>query len=201
MQAIAQLHPDLIITSMYIPPAVKEWADQNSVRLLHVHPTSVRGVYESIVQIGRATGKDKEAVSVVNEMQRLLQTIGNTREPRMRVYTEEWNDPMMIGGNWVPEIVRVAGGIPMIEPGQPSRQVTTDEVLHFDPEVIVLHWCGCGTNSVVTQVKDRKGWSSMRAVSDGKVFVIDDTFLNRPGPRIWKGAQLLSDIFVPTERK
>jgi iron complex transport system substrate-binding protein len=38
---------------------------------------------------------------------------------------------------------------------------------------------------------ERLGWNELRAVKQNHVFVIDDSLLNRPGPRLTEGAKRL----------
>jgi iron complex transport system substrate-binding protein len=111
---------------------------------------------------------------------------------RPRVYVEEWHQPPMASGNWVPEIVRAAGGEPFpILPGALSREVTLDEVARFGPALIVISWCGAGSLADKNLLLQRGGWDALSAVQQGSVRVIDDSLLNRPGPRLVEGAQRL----------
>ncbi len=96
----------------------------------------------------------------------------------------------MASGNWVPEGVPIAGGEQFpIKSGELSRAVTLEEVQAFNPELIVISWCGAGDLAPKQLLLTRAGWDSLPAVSAGKVRVIDDSLLNRPGPRLAEGAQ------------
>ncbi len=110
-----------------------------------------------------------------------------------RVYSEEYHKPPTVAANWVPELISIAGGTPMSKPGILSYRVTAEQVNAFDPDMIVLHWCGFGVNSRSTDVCTREGWEGIRAVTTNTVRIVDDMFLNRPGPRLWKGAVLLHE--------
>ncbi len=98
----------------------------------------------------------------------------------------------MISGNWVPEVARIAGieTLPL-PPGSLSREVTLNEIQKFDPDIIVISWCGAGNLGDPSILKNREGWQSLRAVEQNAIRVIDDSLLNRPGPRLCEGAQRL----------
>jgi iron complex transport system substrate-binding protein len=108
------------------------------------------------------------------------------------VYVEEWHDPPYASGNWVPELVTMAGGRTFpLAAGQLSKAVTLQEVAAFDPDLIVISWCGAGKLADKALLTNRPGWGELRAVRAGHVRVIDDSLLNRPGPRLVEGAQQL----------
>ena len=63
--------------------------------------------------------------------------------PRPRVLCLEWLSPLYVGGHWVPEMVEIAGGQDVLGcAGQPSRQVSWQEVHAAAPQVVVLMPCG-----------------------------------------------------------
>ena len=192
--AFDQLKPDLILTSMFVPQTVKGWADRNGVKLVNVYPQTIAGVYDSILEIGELVQRDTEAERVVAEMRKEFTQIQQRAVQfphHPRIYTEEYHIPPTVAVNWVPELIAMAGGKPMALPGKLSYAVTSEQVAAFDPELIVLHWCGFGQLQNPELVHKREGWKYLRAVRENRICAIDDTFLNRPGPRLWRGAELL----------
>lgn len=104
---------------------------------------------------------------------------------------KEWSLPM-VSGNWVPELVRLSGGEPFpLPPGALSREVTLEEAAAFDPDLIVISWCGAGALADPSLLLRRPEWDRLRAVREKSVRVIDDSLLNRPGPRLVEGARHL----------
>lgn len=111
-------------------------------------------------------------------------------DPRPTVYCEEWSDPPMVAGNWVPDVVDVAGGdYPFLDAGERSRRVTRAEVERADPDHVVLHVCGRGDRVDPTPVTDRD-WAL-----DAAVHVVDDALLNQPSPNLLVAAERLADLF------
>ena len=46
-------------------------------------------------------------------------------------------------------------------------------------------------------VTKREGWHNLNAVKNNKVYVFDDSWLNRPGPRLVVGLEQLAKVIRP----
>lgn len=194
---IKTIKPDLVLTSTIVQEKVATALAEASLPVLHVNPKTLEGIYQSIVAIGRATNKDRSAQKLVQEMQRKAQkhrVVAKGKRPK--VYIEEWHRPPYASGNWVPELVNAAGGrYDLVKPGQLSREVTTDEILTYNPDIIILSICGFGDILGPDLVKKRQDWTPINAIKNQTVFTIDDTILNRPGPRIVNAIPYLRTLF------
>ncbi len=114
----------------------------------------------------------------------------------------EWFDPLMTAGNWIPDLVEIAGGVNVgSEPGQHSPWFAWEQLLEADPEVLVLMPCGWDllrTRTEAVALTSDPRWSRLSAVRADKVFVTDgNQFFNRPGPRLLESAQILAEILHP----
>jgi iron complex transport system substrate-binding protein len=187
--------PDLILTATVIQRQLAADLRAAGFSVLHQDPRTLRDVESCMREIAVFLDKQEEGEALCLTFRSLLNDVKKKAAllpRRPRVYVEEWHDPPMASGNWVPELVRIAGGDPFpIPPGELSRSVTFEEVRGFDPDLIVISWCGAGSLADPNLLLDRSGWSNLRAVQTKKVRVIDDAFLNRPGPRLPEGAQRL----------
>jgi len=186
--------PDLILAHMFVPDAVREWAEKNEVQLVNLYPQTLDAVKDSFLEVGRLVGEENKARILVDYFDKELEkikSISNSFHSHPKIYSEEFHNPPTLAANWVPELIELAGGIPMASPGKLSYEVSGADVLAFDPDMIVLHWCGFGMKQKPKVVLNREGWKEIRAVKENDLFVVDDTFLNRPGPRLWQGAALL----------
>jgi iron complex transport system substrate-binding protein len=192
VRKIDQLKPDIILASMFVPREAEAWAEENNVRLVNIYPQTVDDIYESIIRIGELVGNVNEAGKIIHSMKFELDRISKERPARkLKIYSEEFHKPPMVAANWVPQLIEAAGGIAMSQPGKLSYEVSAEDVLRFNPDIIVLHWCGYKDKSRKDDLLKRKGWNTIPAVAHGRIVCIDDTFLNRPGPRLWMGAEIL----------
>jgi iron complex transport system substrate-binding protein len=186
-------NPELTLTATVIQERLAGELRKQGLGVVHQDPRTLRDIEESIRQIGILVGAEEQAAKLctlmrdgLHDVKRKAALLGS----KPRVYIEEWHAPPMASGNWVPEIVRIAGGRPFpIADGELSREVTLNEVRSFDPDLIVISWCGAGSLAEKNLLLGRPHWHELRAVSTGNVRVIDDSLLNRPGPRLVEGAQ------------
>ncbi len=123
-------------------------------------------------------------------------------DAKPRIAALEWLEPLMAGGNWVPELIEMAGGKNLFGlAGQHSPWMTWEELVVADPDVIVALPCGfdlARTRSEMYWLTERTGWNDLKAVRSGKVFVCDgNQFMNRPGPRLVESLQIFAEILHP----
>ncbi len=194
-ERLAAEKPDVIVTTTFFPPELE--ALQSHHEILHLTPRGLGGVFESIQQLGEVTGRTDAARDLVATMQRALEAVrAAAPDRRLRVYCEEWATPPMIAGNWVPELVALAGGEPVggIHTN-PSTAVNVDALHAADPDLMIFHWCSMGDPNELDTVRQRAGWDNFRAVQVDALVRIPNSLLNRPGPRLVQGAELLQKAF------
>jgi len=74
-----------------------------------------------------------------------------------KIYCEEWMNPPMVSGNWIPGLIETIGGIYFIKEGR-SHRFDLEELKEFDPEYIFLNVCGAGTNLSPEEILKREQW-------------------------------------------
>jgi iron complex transport system substrate-binding protein len=213
-QALTELEPNLILAQAQCDVCAVRYADvltavrdeprlQRS-RLIALNPKSIGDVLDEMGRTGNAAGIEERARKVVAGLRGRVERIrGETANlsamQQPRVAMVEWTEPLMLAGNWVPELIKLAGGsCALTSPGQPSRTIAWDELLGFDPEVIVVCPCGFDERRAAEETKmlaRRNDWSKLVAVQCGQVFPIDgNAYFNRPGPRLVDSLELLARI-------
>ncbi len=108
----------------------------------------------------------------------------------------------MAAGNWMPELVTLAGGRPLFgESGAHSPWLDWEALRTADPDAIVLLPCGFDidrTRRESEALTTRSGWDRLRAVRAGRVFVADgNQYFNRPGPRLVDSLEILAEMLHP----
>jgi len=188
-EKIRKINPDLVLTSDSLQDKAVE--ELEGLEVLHLTPQTVEEVFESIREIGKKLDAEKKAEQTVKEMKESLEGLKTDSSPR--IYCEEWTDPPMASGNWIPGLVERIDGEYFLEEGERSREFELEKLKHFDPEYIFLNVCGARTNIDPEKVLERPEWQDITAVENGDVYVIDDTLLNRPGPRLVEGAEKIAE--------
>ena len=154
-----------------------------AIEIITLNPTRLGEVWASIRQVGKALEVDPDhlCASLTERILRISTKGSNTTN----VATIEWLNPLMGAGNWVPELVGIAGGNNLFGlAGQHSARFNFDYLLSADPDIIIFMPCGYNLNKTVSEVKNllkKIQWKTLRAVHDGQVYAVDgDFYFNRP---------------------
>lgn len=198
-ELIEKLKPDLIITNNIVQEKIAIKLKESNFNVYHSDPLTLKQIYLDILEVGKIIGAKSEAEFLVQKIKNDLGEIEKTSKTKTykpKIYIEEWHDPPTISGNWIPELVQIAGGdYGLIEAGKRSVPISIDKLFEYNPEKIIISWCGFGEKVDVLQVLNREGWDLLGAIKNKEIAVIDDSLLNRPGPRIVNGAKKLQEIF------
>ncbi|WP_128477585.1 cobalamin-binding protein [Halorussus pelagicus] len=199
-ETIADRDPDLVLTADDLQDDVADALRERGHEVVHLTPSTLEEVVESFADLGAAVGLPDEGEALVrrarSRLDRVRRLVPDDDAERPAVYCEEWSEPPMVAGNWVPEVVEVAGGrYPFLEPGERSREVSTAEVEAADPDHVVLHVCGHGACADPETVTDRD-WD-LSAIARDNVHVVDDSLLNQPSPRLVEGVERLAALLHP----
>ena len=173
--------------------------------MLSLDPQYLGDVLEDIRRVGKATGTEDKAESIASRMQARIDAVverAAQASSQPRVLNVEWADPVMCGGHWVPEMVELAGGINCFgdkETG--SFRIEWPDVLESQPEVIIMMPCGFDVKRILQDMpllSEREGWSSLPAVQNNRVYVIDaSAYTSRSGPRLVMGLEIMAEMIHP----
>ena len=193
---IVAAQPDLVIAAVpYQEKAVAE-ISKAGVRFLALAPRTLDDIYTDIALIGSIVGADHEASRVIASMKDEIEEVQRKTEtcPRKRTFCEEWGKPVIASQPWVAELVHVAGGEFM---GDPGRQCSPEEILRQDPEVVIAAWCGAGDRVPLPKIIRVRGWSGTTAARNSQVYCISDELLNTPAPTLISGLHALAAAIHP----
>jgi iron complex transport system substrate-binding protein len=211
-QLLNELRPDVIVTQSQCEVCAVSFRDvkaavtQMTVRpkIVSLNPNSLADVWDDIEAVAAGCGVPDRGERLVANLRDRMSTVTDRVRglPRPTVACIEWIDPLMAAGNWVPELVEMAGAVNLFgESGKHSPWMTWDELVHRDPEVIVVMPCGfdlARTKSEMPALTRRAGWTELKAVRTGRVWAADgNAYFNRPGPRLVDALEMLTEAFHP----
>src|SRR3989338_4386102 len=190
-ELIEKLKPDLIITNSIVQEKVAIKLKETGFNVYHSDPLTLEQIYADILEIGKIVNNKNHAEELVENIKSQLNEIKQNSPSKIlkpKVYIEEWHDPPTISGNWIPELVQIAGGdYGLMKAGKRSKPISIDKLFEYNPEKIIISWCGFGEKVDTIQVLNRSGWDLLDAIKNKQIFVVDDNLLNRPGARIVEG--------------
>jgi len=213
-QLLRELAPDLILTQNLCQVCAPSGNEVSQVlkalpkapQILWLTPQSLNEIFDNVRDLGAATDTTAAAETLVNDCQERLRALAEQTEGlhRPKVFCMEWLDPVYASGHWVPELVKIAGGVDELgrERGE-SVRVPWDEIVAWAPEVLVIMPCGFNLEQTMKQIWSVFGYKSspffdLPAVRNGRVYAVDaNSFFARPGPRVVEGAELLARLIHP----
>lgn len=212
-ERLRELEPDVILTQTQcdvcaasladVEEALRSWVGGDP-ELVALAPNRLADVWEDVRRVARALDVPERGEAVVRELEsRVEEVAGRARggSHRPRVACVEWLDPLMAAGNWVPELVELAGGESVFgAAGEHSPWLEWEALREADPDVIVLMPCGFDIGKTMAEadsLRRRPGWPELRAVREGRVYVVDGhQYFNRPGPRLVESLEILAEILT-----
>ncbi|MCG8588139.1 MAG: cobalamin-binding protein [Proteobacteria bacterium] len=208
------LEPSLILTQDQcevcavqladVEAAVCDWVGPDT-RVVSLSPQTLGDVWGDIRRVGDAAGVPDRAGAVAAALADRVSLIGEQTGAlarRPRVACIEWLDPLMSAGNWIPELVRLAGGEAVLAtPGAHSPWIEPKALAEADPDLIVVMPCGFDlprTRAELPAWSAQPEFRALRAARENRVFLTDgNAYFSRPGPRLVESLEILAEILHP----
>lgn len=173
-------------------------------QIVSLEPNCLADIWTDVRRVGAALRIDDKADELVSGLQARIKSIEDRafdlKHPTVACI--EWIEPLMAAGNWMPEIIEIAGGTNLFGiPGKHSPWLLWSDVKESDPDVILVSPCGFDVARTMLEMNilaSQPGWSGLKAVKKGNVYVCDgNAYFNRPGPRVVESVEMLAEIFHP----
>ena len=208
-ETVTSLQPDLIFTTNVNDEIIPNLREQG-YKVIVLGPKSIQGIYNDISIVGTTTGASAKATETVNNLRSQISAVqqkiaaANIAE-KPTVYYEVYasESGLMTAGNgtWISDVISTAGGINLFADQTASFPYTSSEVVvSRNPSVILLPTnMGTGTPSYgsVADVKARAGWSTINAIQNNRLYVIDQDIMSEPGVRIAEQVQAVAACLYP----
>ena len=208
---LKELKPDIILTQSQCEVCAVSEKDVKGVvknitginpDIISVEPNSVKDIFKDIKIIAEALNVVDKGADLIGFMKNRIRTLKKSYDDKLEltVAAIEWIDPLMAAGNWVPELIEMAGGINLFgEAGKHSPWMEYKDLIEKDPHTIIIMPCGYNIQKSIIEIDSlikQKGWKEINAVQNDKVYITDgNQFFNRPGPRIIESLEILIEIF------
>ncbi len=213
-ETLKALQPDVIVTQTQcdvcavnlhdVELALDNWLGKKP-SLVSLQTTDLAGVWSDIRTVAKALDQEAQGENVLSALLARIHTIADqatTLPNPPKIACIEWMDPLMAAGNWVPELVHMAGGINLFgEAGKHAPWLTWDALEEADPDIILILPCGFSIPQIqehLPTLTSNPVWNQLRAVKLGQVYATDgNQYFNRPGPRLVESLEIMAEIFHP----
>lgn len=211
---LKSLRPDVMITQTQcavcavslkdVEAAVCNWLDCKA-QIVSLETNGLADLWTDIDKVANALRVPRRGKALIAKLQAgmaYIDTLAKSLAPKPRIAYVEWIDPLMAGGNWMPELIERAGGVNLFgHAGKHSPQMRWEELVAADPDIIVV--CPCGfdiprTRQEMPVLVQRPEWQGLQAVKTKRVYLADgNAYFNRPGPRLLDSLEILAEIIHP----
>jgi len=196
LEAVAAVEPDLVLVTTGIQAEVIERLEALGAVVLAVDPTSLEGLYASIGLVGQVIDEPAAADELVGSIRLQIEDIGERVEGAPATcFLEIAQNPLFTVGavTLLSDLIEAAGGANVVtEEGYVAYSV--EQLIAADPEVYLAT---LGSMSDPGDLAGRPGYESLTAVTAGRVYVLDDNLVSRPGPRVAEGVRLIAEALHP----
>ena len=215
VELLRNLRPDVIVTQSQcevcavslrdVEQAAADWIDGPAPKIVSLAPYSLGDVIADIERVGMELAEPVRARKLVAALRQRMTAIEQQvaqADRRPTVGCIEWLEPLMAAGNWMPELVAMAGGQNLLgDAGRHSSTMKLDRLMATDPDVILLMPCGFNMDRTAAELDtlaSQPGWARLKAVREQQVYLTDgNQYFNRPGPRIAESLEILAEILHP----
>jgi iron complex transport system substrate-binding protein len=213
-ERLQALRPDVIVTQTQcevcavsqsdVEEALAHWTGARP-KIVSLAPNALADVFADIARVADALDRRAQGRELISRLQDRIDAVAATAAlaaRRPNVAAIEWIEPLMAAGNWVPELVALAGGKNLFgEAGRHSPWMEWPALVAADPDIILVLPCGFDIERgarEMTTLTARPEWSGLRAVRSDRVFVLDgNQYFNRPGPRLADSLEILAELLHP----
>ncbi len=211
---IKELKPDIILTQAQCEVCAVSEADLQkalsselsfSPEIISLSPKRFADLWTDIQTVAKALDCVDQAKELMRDRKlRVVNIIEKSAALKNKpgVACIEWIEPLMAAGNWIPEMVDLAGGMNLFgEAGKHSPWLDWSKLAERDPAILILMPCGfdiARTRQELLSIQNKPEWKRLRAVSGDKVYLVDgNQYFNRPGPRLVDSMEILAEIIQP----
>jgi iron complex transport system substrate-binding protein len=206
LEKIIALHPTLAFVVTKRPDTART-LEGLGIRTVTLRSDKMEELLASIETIGRETGTPEAARALVDRLRSGLDAVRRRVAGRLRP-TVLFAFPMTVGlpqmmvagrGTFVDELLSVAGGVNAFPDAADWPTVTPQRVIALAPEIVIVNATGedAAPDRIEAIRRAWANWTSVPAVSSGRVTILTDPYLTIPGPRVGLAAARLAEIIHP----
>lgn len=188
IEQIVDMRPDLVIGFSDLQKNIASELIGRGLNVLVTNQRSLDEILSNILMTGRIVGEEKKAQQLVDSFKQKLDYFSNLSSRftfRPKVYFEEWDRPQFSGIRWVSELIEATGGINIFKHKIGSmakdREVSLEEVVFLDPDIIFGCWCG---KSVKLDSFSSR-FPNVKAVKQKHLWELSPAIFLQPGPALF----------------
>ncbi len=205
IEEVVAMDPDLILATVIHEDKVIPQLEAKGLTVVAVDPTTIDEVIEAITLIGKVTGAEKEADSLLADMQKRIKAVtdktdGLAGAEKPNVLYVVWHDPLMAAGSGTlhDELIRTAGGTNVASELDGYAAISLEVVIAANPQVMIAGvGMGTGEDLPLQFITTEPRLEDTDARINNRIYRIDVDLVGRPGPRIVEALEQFAGFIHP----
>ena len=212
---LKKLNPDVVVTQAHCEVCAVSFSEVEEIvtnhlnkntKIISLQPNTLNDVFDDIKRVAKGLNIDEiEIKNLIKPLKQRLESIKikSSKKKKRTIACIEWIDPLMVAGNWIPEMVEISGGEDIFgKSGKDSHWIKFDEIQKYDPEIIIFLPCGYDIEKTKNEVENlfnkQNKWNMLNAFKNKEIYIVDgNQFFNRPGPRLLESLEIFAEIIHP----
>ncbi|PZE20379.1 cobalamin-binding protein [Paenibacillus xerothermodurans] len=191
-EALLAANADVILSGVSLNMPAVEHLRELKLSVFKVEPKTMDDVMNNILMFGQIFDKQEQAENIVGSMKADRQKVTDavkqlTPEQRKRVFVEFAPGWTVGKGEYIDELVTLAGGVNIAADTEGYAQFNEEQVIAANPQVILYPHNLVDDSSKKTMdqiIRERSGWAQIDAIKNNRLVGLDTNIISRPGPRL-----------------
>jgi iron complex transport system substrate-binding protein len=203
IEKIVSLQPDLVLADSIHKPEVIPALEKLGITVVAIIPGSINQVLNELILLGTISGKNAQAASLVESLQKRVQavtdTVARANEAKPRVLYVTWHDPIWTAGDdtMVGDLFSKVGVTNIANDLSGYATISLETVIERNPQIIVVMSTMGVQNESLEYILKEPRFQATEALKNQRVYELDTDIFGRTTPRIIDGLEQLAKIVHP----
>ena len=204
---VTQAHCEVCAVSLKEVEKITNKHLGENTSIISLQPHNLNEIFYDIRRVAKKLNiyndKNKSSIHQLTNRLKKINKLSKKIRNKKKIACIEWTEPLMVAGNWIPEIVELAGGKDVLGKSKNnSHWIKFNDLKKTNPDIIIFIPCGFNIMKTKYEVdillNKSKYWNSLKAFKKQEIYIADgNQFFNRPGPRIVESTEILAEIINP----
>jgi len=203
IERVIALKPDLVVAAYGNGKETIEVLKRANITVVALNPKNIEGIKRDILLLGKITNTEENATKLIKWMDNIINNVKKKVKGKRKVSVAHilWHDPIWVSGKntFIDEVISIAGGYNVFN-FQGWKVISVEDLIEKNPEVILVS-SGSGMGGkkdiVYEWIVNDERLKCVRAVKNGKVYVVDADIISRPSYRIAIAVETVAKLLHP----
>ncbi len=208
IESIMALKPDLILATTLTPIEVVRQIEAFGLPIAIFKQEGVEGTFSDMQVIGRLTGTAAQADAAIQKLEKRRRDLSEKvdaiglRPRTLLLYGVDGLYSAKVG-TFPSDMIELAGGDNVVKTTASDwPQLSMESIIEWNPEVILVTLRISGeenklVDNVIAGWKEDTRWTTVSAVINQRIYILDDTLMSVPGPLMIETAETIAKVIHP----